>query len=466
MEYQTTLKKEIQITGKGLHTGKVVSVTIKPTTLCNGVIFKRIDKNPAVEIPANVDYVSDTSRGTTLTVDNVRIATIEHLLSALRGMKVDNVIVETDGEEIPILDGSSKIWVEEITKAGITELPNERKYEKITENISYTSPDEGIEMIAIPANDFKVTTIIDYKTTVLGEQIAQFDNNQDYTKEIAPCRTFVFIHELEFLQQNNLIKGGDVDNALVFVNKELSEEELEHLAKLFNKDISKLEVHEGTLNNVQKYFDNEPARHKLLDFIGDLSLVGKNIKGHFMIKCPGHKANVAFAKLIKQHLETNKKKTITHYDPTLPPVFNIDDIRKILPHKYPFLMVDRIVDMGKDYIVGVKNVTTNEPFFQGHFPDQQVMPGVLQIEAMAQVGGILVLKDVPDPELYSTYFMKIDEVKFRRVVIPGDTMVMKLKFTEPMRRGIIKMKGQVYVGSNLVCEAMMMAKIIKDKNKK
>lgn len=466
MEYQTTLKNEIKITGKGLHTGKIVSVTIKPTDQCKGVIFKRIDQCPVVEIPANVDYVSDTSRGTTLSIGDVRIATIEHLLSALRGMRIDNAIIETDGEEIPILDGSSKIWVEEIAKAGIVELSAERKYEKITENISYTVPEHGIEMIAIPANDFKITTIIDYKTTVLGEQIAQFDNNQDYTKEVAPCRTFVFIHELEFLQQNNLIKGGDVDNALVFVNKELSEEQLEHLAKLFNKDITKLEVHEGTLNNVQKYFDNEPARHKLLDFIGDLSLVGKNIKGHFMIKCPGHKANVAFAKLIKQHIENNKRKTTPLYDPSLPAIFNIDDIRKILPQKYPFLMVDKIVDMGKDYIIGIKNVTTNEPFFQGHFPDQQVMPGVLQIEAMAQVGGILVLKDVPDPELYSTYFMKIDEVKFRRMVIPGDTMAMKLKFTEPMRRGIVKMKGQVYVGSNLVCEATMMAKIIKDKNKK
>lgn len=460
MEYQTTLKKEITKAGKGLHTGKQVSATIKPTDTCNGIIFKRIDLEKPVEIPASVDYVVDTSRSTTLGKGDAKIATVEHLLSALKGMKVDNAIVEVDGPEIPILDGSAHVWAEEIRKTGIIELPQERTYTAITENISYNSEEDGVEMIVVPSDDFKVTVVIDYKTQVLGEQIAQYSEKTDYIADIAPCRTFVFIDELEFLLANNLIKGGDMDNALVFVNKQLSAEQLQHLAQLFNKDISKIKVEKGVLNNVKKHFDNEPARHKLLDFLGDVSLIGHNLKGHFMIKCPGHTSNIAFAKAIKKHLDKIAKGP-KQYDLNKEPVYDILGIKKLLPHRYPFLLIDKIIEIGDDYVVGVKNVTTNEPFFQGHFPNQPVMPGVLQIEAMAQVGGVLVLKGVPDPENYSTFFLTIDNVKFRKLVVPGDTLVLELKLTEPMRRGIIKMQGRAYVGTTLVCEALLMAQVSK-----
>lgn len=460
MDYQTTIKKEIKKTGKGLHTGKNVSVTIKPSDTCDGIIFKRIDLEKPVVIPASVDYVCDTSRSTTLGKGDVKIATVEHLLSALKGMKVDNAIIEVEGGEIPILDGSAKIWADEINKVGIAEMSQERTYTAITENIGYNNTKEGVEMLVVPSEDFKVTVVIDYKTQVLGEQIAQYTEKMDYAAEIAPSRTFVFIDELEVLLANNLIKGGDMDNALVFVNKQLSTEQLQHLAELFKKDISKIQVKQGILNNVKKHFDNEPARHKLLDFLGDISLLGCNLKGHFMIKCPGHTSNIAFAKAIKKHLDKIAKGP-KQYDLTKPPVYDILGIKQLLPHRYPFLLIDKIIEIGDDYVVGVKNVTTNEPFFQGHFPNQPVMPGVLQIEAMAQVGGVLVLKGVPDPENYSTFFLTIDNVKFRKLVVPGDTLVLELKLTEPMRRGIIKMQGHAYVGNTLVCEALLMAQVTK-----
>ncbi len=460
MEYQTTLKAEIKKSGKGLHTGEIVSVTVKPNEQCNGILFRRTDIENSKPISAIVDNVVDTSRGTTLAKGPVKIATVEHLLSALKGMGVDNAIIEVDGGEIPILDGSAKPWVDEIKKAGIVELPQERTYASITENIIYNNDQDGVEMVVIPADDFKVTVVVDYKTQVLGEQISQYTEKTDYATEIAPSRTFVFLDEVEFLLANNLIKGGDMDNALVFVNKQLSNEQLQHLATLFNKDISKIQVKQGILNNVKKHFDNEPARHKLLDFLGDISLVGQNLKGHFMVKCPGHTANYHFAKAIKKHLD-KKAKEPKQYDLTKEPVYDILGIKQLLPHRYPFLLIDKIIEIGDDYVVGVKNVTTNEPFFQGHFPNQPVMPGVLQIEAMAQVGGVLVLKGVPDPENYSTFFLTIDNVKFRKLVVPGDTLVLELKLTEPMRRGIIKMQGHAYVGNTLVCEALLMAQVSK-----
>ena len=460
MEYQTTLKAEIKKSGKGLHTGEIVSVTVKPNEQCNGILFRRTDIENSKPISAIVDNVVDTSRGTTLAKGPVKIATVEHLLSALKGMGVDNAIIEVDGGEIPILDGSAKPWVDEIKKAGIVELPQERTYASITENIIYNNDQDGVEMVVIPADDFKVTVVVDYKTQVLGEQISQYTEKTDYAAEIAPSRTFVFLDEVEFLLANNLIKGGDMDNALVFVNKQLSNEQLQHLATLFNKDISKIQVKQGILNNVKKHFDNEPARHKLLDFLGDISLVGQNLKGHFMVKCPGHTANYHFAKAIKKHLD-KKAKEPKQSDLTKEPVYDILGIKQLLPHRYPFLLIDKIIEIGDDYVVGVKNVTTNEPFFQGHFPNQPVMPGVLQIEAMAQVGGVLVLKGVPDPENYSTFFLTIDNVKFRKLVVPGDTLVLELKLTEPMRRGIIKMQGHAYVGNTLVCEALLMAQVSK-----
>ncbi|MBR4300714.1 MAG: bifunctional UDP-3-O-[Bacteroidales bacterium] len=464
MEKQTTIKNNIKISGRGLHTGQVVNVQLLPSAADTGVVFRRTDIEGVPEIPALVSYVGDTSRGTTLCKNGVRIATIEHLLSALVGLNVDNLIVELDGEEIPILDGSPRYWVEEIKKVGIAELDKERKYITLKENITYTDAQNGIEIIGIPADDFKVTTYINYKTKVLGEQTARYSETDDYETELSKCRTFVFLHEIEFLQKANLIKGGDVDNALIFVNKELGEDDLNRLATLFNKDIAKLDVHEGILNNVQKHFDNEPARHKLLDFIGDLSLIGGRIKGHFFTSCPGHKSNVEFAKLIKNHVDMSTNPKVPVYDPNQTPVYDINAIKGLLPHRYPFLMIDKIIEVGDDYIVGIKNVTGNEAYFQGHFPEQPVMPGVLQVEAMAQTGGILVLKDVPDPENYSTYFAKIDNVKFKRPVVPGDTLVIKLRVTAPLRRTFVEMDGEVYVGNTLVSSASMMAQVIKNKN--
>ena len=464
MEKQTTIKNKIQLSGKGLHTGQLVEVNLLPSEADSGVVFKRVDVEGCPTIPASVLCVSDTSRGTTLSKNGVKVATIEHLLSALVGLNVDNVLVELNGEEIPILDGSPRFWVEEIKKAGTVELEKERKYFYLKESVSYVDEKNGIEIVGVPADDFKVTTLIDYKTKVLGEQTARFSENDDYEYELSKCRTFVFLHEIEYLQKANLIKGGDVDNALIFVNKELAQEDLNRLATLFNKDIAKLDVHECILNNVQKHFENEPARHKLLDFIGDLSLAGKRIKGHFFASCPGHKANVEFAKLIKNQIDMSTESKVPVYDPNQTPVYDVNAIKGILPHRYPFLMIDKIMEVGEDYIVGIKNVTGNEAYFQGHFPEQPVMPGVLQVEAMAQTGGILVLKDVPDPENYSTYFAKIDNVKFKRPVVPGDTLVIKLRVTAPLRRTFVEMDGEVYVGNTLVSSASMMAQVIKNKN--
>lgn len=465
MEKQTTLNGEIKLSGKGLHTGAFVNVTLKPAAADYGIAFKRIDLEGTPVIPALVSYVKDTSRGTTLSgKSGARVATIEHLLSALYGLKVDNVLVELDGEEIPILDGSPLFWVNEIKKVGIAEQDKERKYVSLKSQVVYTDNASGIEIVGIPADDFKVTAFIDYKTKVLGKQTASYSEHEDYEQELAKCRTFVFLHEIEFLLKANLIKGGDVDNALIFVNKELDQESIDRLATLFNKDSNTIEVHEGILNNVQKHFDNEPARHKLLDFIGDLSLSGYKIKGHFFVTCPGHKSNVEFAKLIKTHIDMNKESKVPVYNPNQAPVYDVNAIKGFLAHRYPFLMIDKIIEVGEDYIVGIKNITANEPYFQGHFPEQPVMPGVLQIEAMAQTGGILVLRSIPDPENYSTYFAKIDNVKFRRQVVPGDTLIIKLRVTEPLRRSFVQMDGEVYVGDTLVSSASMMAQVIKNRN--
>lgn len=464
MEKQTTIKDKIQLSGKGLHTGQNVNVTLQPAPANSGVVFRRTDIDGTPEIPALVTYVGDTSRGTTLSKNGVRIATIEHLLSALTGLNVDNVIIELDGEEIPILDGSPRLWVEGIKKVGTIEQDAERKYFTLKETICYRDKENNIEIIGVPADDFKVQTFINYNTKVLGQQVANYSDTDDYEKELSKCRTFVFLHEIEYLQKLNLIKGGDVDNALIFVNKELSQDDLNRLASLFNKDITKIEVKEGILNNVQKHYENEPARHKLLDFIGDLSLTGTRLKGHFYTSCPGHKANTEFTKLIKNHVDMSDNSKVPVYDPNQKPVYDINQIKGLLPHRYPFLMIDKIVEVGEDYIIGIKNVTGNEAYFQGHFPGQPVMPGVLQIEAMAQTGGVLVLKDVPDPENYSTYFAKIDDVKFRGMVVPGDTLIIKLKVTEPLRRTFVKMDGEIYVGNTMVSSASMMAQVIKNKN--
>jgi UDP-3-O-[3-hydroxymyristoyl] N-acetylglucosamine deacetylase/3-hydroxyacyl-[acyl-carrier-protein] dehydratase len=376
---------------------------------------------------------------------------------------IDNILIELDGIEIPILDGSARLHVEALLKAGIVEQDAEKEFYEIKSNINYNDYEKKVEMVIIPSKEFKVSVLIDYELKVLNTQFASLYKLEDFATEIAPCRTFVFLHELEYLYSNNLIKGGDLSNAIVFVDRVMSEAELERLADLFHKPSVKV-LEAGILNNVDLYFNNEPARHKLLDVIGDLALIGKRINGHVIVSRPGHSSNVEFAKIIKSHIKlavTKKEKPI--YDLDKPPLFDINRIRELLPHRPPFLLVDKILEMTDTYVIGLKNVTMNEDFFVGHFPNEPVMPGVLQVEAMAQTGGIMALSSVPDPENYATYFMKIDNVRFRSKVVPGDTLIFRLDLLTPIRRGLCNMKGVAYVGTKVVMEAEMLAQIIKVK---
>ena len=462
MEQQNTIKSELTLSGKGLHCGKNVTVNILPAEPNTGIKFCRIDLENKPIIPASVDFVTDTSRGTTLEKNGVKICTIEHLMATLNYFNIDNALIELDSSEIPILDGSAKIWVEEIKKVGIQPQLANRYHYSIKEPIQYKIEEQNIEITALPYDGFKVELSIDYNSSVLGSQTVEIESLDNFDTEIAPCRTFVFLHEIEQLLKLNLIKGGDLDNALIFVEHELNKEQIDHLAKVFNKNPDNIKTEKGILNNIQKNFENEPARHKLLDFIGDIKLLGINVKGHFILKRPGHHANTEFAKILKKVI-MEKFIGAPHYDPNKEPVFTINDIKNFLPHRYPMLLVDKIIEVGEDYVIGVKNVTGNENFFNGHFPHEPIMPGVLIVEAMGQTGGILVLKDYPDPENYTTYFLRIDGVRFRGKVVPGDTLIFRLFLAEPIRRGIVKMKGEAYVGSKLVMEAELMAQIAKTK---
>jgi len=463
-EKQHTLKSEIKVSGTGLHTGKNVNMVFKPAPENHGIKFKRIDvKNQAI-IEADVDNVVDTSRGTTLEQNGARVYTTEHVLAAFIGSGIDNVLIELDQLETPIMDGSSKYFIEAIEKAGIVEQNALKEYIEITSDIEYINPGNKVELSASPAKDFTINVDIDFGTKVLSTQNAKLNDINKFNDEISKCRTFVFLHELKFLLENDLIKGGDLSNAIVFVNKHVSQEELDRLATLFNQPKIKV-LKEGILNNLKLQYPNEPARHKLLDVVGDLALLGKPIKGAITAKRPGHASNVQFAKLIKQQYLKNKlkMKEVPNFDLNKKPVYDINQIKKILPHRPPFLFVDRILELSETHIVGLKNVTMNESFFVGHFPNEPIFPGVIQIEAMAQTGGVLVLNTVPDPENYLTYFLKIDDVKFRNPVIPGDTIVFSLELISPIRRGIANMKGKAYVGNKLVMEAILMAQISKVK---
>lgn len=462
MERQQTLNSGVTVNGRGLHTGSVVSLQMLPSEENTGILFCRTDIPDSPLVKADANLVTDTSRGTTLEYQGVKVYTTEHLLAALTALNVDNALIELNGPEVPILDGSARYWVEAINSVGVCEQNAERKYYKIQDIITYVDAENEIEMIALPADTFKVTVLIDFKTKVLGKQYATIESLDDFVTEIAPCRTFVFLHELDFLLKNNLIRGGDLDNALVFVEKLLEPNEMSHLAKLFNKTIDDLKVEEGVLNNVKRYFSNEPARHKLLDVVGDLRLVGMPLKGHFILKRPGHKSNVALAKLIKKQIMENSN-GVPVYNPDVPPIYDINAIKTMLPHRHPFLLIDKIIDVTDTSVVGIKNVTMNEPFFEGHFPDEPVMPGVLIVEAMGQTGGILALRMVEDPEKYSTYFVKFDNVKFRSKVVPGDTLILKMELSAPIRRGLVQMHGTVYVGSKIAVEADLMAQIAKNK---
>ncbi|MCK5857434.1 MAG: bifunctional UDP-3-O-[3-hydroxymyristoyl] N-acetylglucosamine deacetylase/3-hydroxyacyl-ACP dehydratase [Bacteroidales bacterium] len=460
-EKQVTLKKEISISGIGLHTGVNVTLNFKPAKPNTGFMFRRIDLEGQPEFPALVDYVVDTSRGTTLEYKGARVTTIEHVLAALVGLDIDNVIIEMDHDEAPILDGSSIQYVNALREAGFEEQDEDRVYFDLDEVISFTDDERSTEMTIIPDEKRRYSVMIDYNTDVLGTQNAELNCIHDFEKEIAPCRTFVFLHELEFLLDNNLIKGGDLSNAIVFVNKKVSDKELERLATLFNKPSVKV-AQRGILNNLELSYDNEAARHKLLDVIGDLALIGHRVRGRIIAVRPGHPTNVAFAKKIRAYI---KKKTsgAPKYDPNKKPLYDISDIKKLLPHRPPFLLVDKVLDMSETRVVGLKSVTMNEPFFVGHFPDEPVMPAVLQIEAMAQCGGILIMSGLKDPENYVTYFLKIDNVRLRQKVVPGDTIIFQLDLLSPIRRGLCHMGGRAWVGDKLVMEADMLAQIVKKK---
>jgi UDP-3-O-[3-hydroxymyristoyl] N-acetylglucosamine deacetylase / 3-hydroxyacyl-[acyl-carrier-protein] dehydratase len=463
-EKQRTLKEPVLLSGIGLHTGEKVNLEICPAPENHGYKFQRIDLEEQPIIKADCDLVVSTDRGTTLEFKGARVYTTEHVLAALYGMKVDNALIKIDAPEIPIMDGSSLPFVNAIESVGLVDQDADRQYLELTENIPWEDTEKGIEFLAIPYSDYRVTVMVDYNSPVLGTQHATLYQLDDFKTEISKCRTFVFLRELEFLATNNLIKGGDLDNAIVLVDRiDVSQEELNRLAKLLGKEELQISLDGiGVLNSTKLQYENEPARHKLLDIVGDLALIGKFVKAHILAARPGHSGNVRFAKVLKEQFKAQEKAG-KFFDLTKEPLYNINDIEKMLPHRYPFLLVDKVMEISEEGIVGVKNITMNEPVFTGHFPGNPVFPGVLQIEAMAQVGGIFALSKVEDPEAYSTYFMKIDNVKFKQKVLPGDTIVFELGLMSPIRRGLVNMGGKAYVNGKVVMEAEMLAQIVKDK---
>ncbi|HMS67574.1 MAG TPA: bifunctional UDP-3-O-[3-hydroxymyristoyl] N-acetylglucosamine deacetylase/3-hydroxyacyl-ACP dehydratase [Saprospiraceae bacterium] len=455
-----TLKEAIEIEGIGLHTAKHTTVKIKPQDT-GGIKFKRTDLSPEVIIAADPAHVTKTSRSTTIEQNEASITTIEHLMAALRGMGVDNALIEVDNEEIPILDGSAKFYVDKINAVGLVELSDDIEEFIIEEPISLRDESTGSEIIALPSDKYELHVIIDFPGAAVDEQTAGIHNLADFETEIAPCRTFVFTNELEHLLAHNLIKGGDLSNALVISEKGMTQEKLDNLTSKFGLPSHRINPN-GIINNTELHFNNELARHKLLDLIGDLALVGKHIKGKIIAIKPGHKINTDFARILKKKaLEQRKLKGIPLYDPDQTPIMDIEKVKSLLPHRYPFLMVDKIIEMSPNHVVGVKNVTVNEAFFQGHFPENPVFPGVLQMEALAQTGGILALSNVEEPKKWDTYFLKMDNVKFKAKVVPGDTLLLKMELLTPIRRGIVHMQGSAYVGSKLVSEGELIAQIIK-----
>lgn len=459
---QHTIGGLVSFSGEGLHTGKEATVTLHPAPVNHSIKFKRTDVEPAKVILADPNKVSDTNRSTTIQSGTVKIRTVEHLLSALSGLCIDNVLIEIDGEEVPILNGNAAEIVSKIKSVGIQEQEAEREYLHILEPVEFSDPETGAELVVLPADKFEATVMLNYQAEAIQSQFASLKRIEDYEKEIAASRTFVLLSELEMLADQELIKGGSLENAVVFVDKEISQSELDQLAEKLGKPTFNLAKANGTLSGEKLQFANEPARHKLLDLIGDLALVNKPIKGKVIATGPGHRVNVEFAKMLRKLYQEQKKlKGKPIYDPTKKPLYNTVEIEQMLPHRHPFLLVDKIIELSEKHVVGIKNVTYDEPFFKGHFPGNPVMPGVLQIEALAQCGGILALSLIEDPGDWDTYFIKIDNTRFKNKVVPGDTLILKMELLSPIRRGLCHMQGTAYVGNQIVSEGELTAQIIK-----
>jgi len=458
---QKTIQKAFSLEGVGLHSGAQVKMNFQPAGVDHGIKFQRLDLEGEPVVHADIGRVVSTERSTTIKSGEASISTVEHVMSALAGLEVDNILIQLDGPEIPILDGSAIQFVEALQTAGIEEQDSDREYFIVEEPIVYRDEATGTEIMALPHDGFELVTLIDFGSPVLGQQYATLQNMEAYAAEIAPCRTFVFLRELEMLFEHNLIKGGDLDNAIVIADNEVPQEQLDRLAEKLGRPTVAFDG-KGILNNLKLHYQNEPARHKLLDVIGDTYLLGRPIKGRILATKPGHTANVAFTKILKKHLiEQRKLRGRPMYDPNEEPIFDAVKIAQWLPHRYPFLLIDKIIKLDDSEVVGVKNITFNEEYFQGHFPNNPVMPGVLQIEAMAQTGGILALSTVEDPGNWDTYFLKIENAKFKNKVVPGDTVLFKLELMAPIRRGICQMLGTAYVGKKIVSEAQLTAQIVK-----
>ncbi len=460
---QKTLKRSFTVTGKGLHTGAEIILTLNPAPEHFGVQIQRVDLEDKPMIKAIAENVNQTQRGTVVAnKDGVQISTIEHVMACLYAAEIDNCLIETNAPEFPILDGSAKCFIDEIEKAGIVEQEPQRNCFYVKEKIEYVNEATGSKITLLPDDKFSVDVHIEFDSPVLNNQFASLSDLSLFKDEIAPCRTFVFVREIEALLKHNLIKGGDLDNALVIYDQEIGKEEFNHILEITNNTGTNLKVDKLGYINADLKFPNEPARHKLLDVIGDLSLIGYPIVGKVIATRPGHTVNTEFAKYLRKQIRKQEYQAPV-YNPNKEPLYDLNGIKKILPHRWPFLLVDKIIEVGSDHIVGIKNVTFNETFFNGHFPEEPVMPGVLIVEAMAQTGGILALNSVDEPEKYSTYFLKLNEVRFRNKVVPGDTIIFKLWLAEPIRRGLVHMMAVAFVGDKIVTEADLMAQIVKNK---